>query len=58
MNGDFYRFLENKSEAVISVFNKRKKYASLSVDHSVHLKETYENLGLVFTKMKYEDHNS
>lgn len=31
-------------------------YASIPVGHSVHLKETYENLELVLRKLKYEDY--
>jgi hypothetical protein len=32
------------------------KYASVPVGHSVHLKESYENLALVLTKLNYKDH--
>ncbi|CAN2390253.1 hypothetical protein PRIEUP_LOCUS289 [Pristimantis euphronides] len=32
-------------------------YASIPVSHSVHLKETYENLELVLRNLKYEDHS-
>jgi len=31
-------------------------YASIPLGHSVHLKETYENLELILRKLKYEDH--
>jgi hypothetical protein len=31
------------------------KYASVPVCHSVHLKESYENLALVLTKLNYTD---
>jgi hypothetical protein len=30
-----------------------KNYASLPIDHSVHLKQTYDNLELVLTKLEY-----
>jgi hypothetical protein len=32
------------------------KYASVPVGHSVHLKESYENLALVLIKLNYTDH--
>lgn len=32
------------------------QYASVPVGQSVHLKERYENLALVFNKIKYADH--
>jgi hypothetical protein len=32
------------------------KYASVPVGHSVHLKESYENLALVLTTLNYKDH--
>ena len=31
-------------------------YVSVSIGHSVHLKETYENIQLILTKVKYSDH--
>lgn len=32
------------------------KYAAITIGHSVHLKECYENLKLVLDKIKYDDH--
>ena len=35
------------------LLNNGNKYASIPIGHSVHLKETYENMKLLLTKIKY-----
>ncbi|GBM82660.1 hypothetical protein AVEN_200564-1 [Araneus ventricosus] len=46
--------MQKKAKAVL--FHNGKKYASISVGHSVHYKEGYENLAIILNKLKYKDH--
>jgi hypothetical protein len=39
-----------------ALLHNDSKYASVPVCHSVRLKESYENLALVLTKINYKDH--
>ena len=32
------------------------RYASIPIGHSIHLKETYENMKMLPTKIKYDEH--
>lgn len=52
-------FIESSKQslkAVSVLLNNGKKFVSVPVGHSVHLKESNENLKLVLTKIKYADH--
>jgi hypothetical protein len=39
------------------LLNNGNNLASITIAHSVHLKETYENLRIVLEKIKYHKHN-
>jgi hypothetical protein len=39
-----------------ALLHNGSKRASVPVGHSVHLKESYDNLSLVLTKLNYKDH--
>jgi hypothetical protein len=46
----------SKRSLKVVLLHNGSKYASVPVAHSVHLKESYENLALVLTKLNCEDH--
>ena len=51
-------FIDNSSKSLKAVLiHKGNKYPSLSLAHSVHLKETYENVKTVLNVLKYEQYN-
>jgi hypothetical protein len=51
-------FIDSSKRSLKAVLlHNGNNYASLSIGHSVHLKETYENLELVLTKIGYTDHD-
>jgi hypothetical protein len=50
-------FIDSSKRSLKSVLlHSGSKYASIPVGHSVHLKESYENLALVLTKLNCKDH--
>jgi hypothetical protein len=49
-----YRVIQKNLKA--AMLHNGSKYASVPVGHSVHLKESYENLALVLTKLNCKDH--
>jgi hypothetical protein len=50
-------FIDSTKRSLKTVLlHSGSKYASVSVGHSVHLKESYENLASVLTKLNYKDH--
>jgi hypothetical protein len=50
-------FIDSSKRSLRSVLlHNGSKYVSVPVGHSVHLKESYENLDLVLTKFNYKDH--
>ncbi|CAN2389181.1 hypothetical protein PRIEUP_LOCUS18277 [Pristimantis euphronides] len=51
-------FIDSSKRSLKAVLHHNSGfYASIPVGHSVHLKETYENLELILRKLKYEDHS-
>lgn len=51
-------FIDSSKRSLKGVLlNNGNKYASIPVAHSVHLKETYENLANVLVKINYSEHN-
>ena len=51
-------FIDSSKRSLKAVLlHNGNKYASLPVAHSVHLKECYENLDLVLSKIRYKDHD-
>ena len=53
-----WRLFIDSSKATLKcvLLHNGNRYASVPVDHFVHLKETYENIKIVITKIKYFDH--
>jgi hypothetical protein len=50
----FHCFFQKKKRSLKAVLlHNGNNYASLPIGHSVHLKESYENLELVLTKIGY-----
>lgn len=50
-------FIDSSKRSLKAVLlHNGNKYASVPVGHSVYLKECYENLELILTKLKYCDH--
>ena len=48
-------FNSSKRSIKAVLLHNGNKYASIPVGHSVHLKETYGNLGLILDKLKYKE---
>ncbi|GFX39053.1 uncharacterized protein TNCV_3426391 [Trichonephila clavipes] len=54
---DWRRFIDSSKRSLKAVLlHNGKRYASVSVGHSVHLKECYENLEFILNKLSYSDH--
>lgn len=51
-NGDF----SSKSSLKAVIFHNGNQYASVPVEHSVHLKECYKNIDFVLKTLGYPDH--
>jgi hypothetical protein len=50
-------FIYSSKRSLKSVLlHNGNKFASIPVAHSIHLKETYENLQAVLEKIKYPEH--
>jgi hypothetical protein len=50
-------FIDSSKRSLKAVLlHNGSKYASVPVGHSVHLKESHENLALVPTTLNYKDH--
>jgi hypothetical protein len=50
-------FIDSSKRSLKGVWlHNGNKYASVPVAHSIHLKETYENLEIFLSKMKYKEH--
>jgi hypothetical protein len=45
----------SKRSLKVVLLHNDSKYAPVPVGHSVHLKESYENLALVLTKLSFKD---
>jgi hypothetical protein len=54
-----WRLFTNSSKRSLKavLLHNGNNYASFPIDHSVHLKESYENLGLVLIKIGYTAHD-
>ena len=51
-------FIDSSSKSLKAVLiHNGNKYPSLPLAHSVHLKETYENVKTVLNVLKYDQHN-
>jgi hypothetical protein len=51
-------FIDSSKRSLKAVLlHNSNNYASLPIGHSVHLKESYENLELVLTKIGYTAHD-
>ncbi|GBM33978.1 hypothetical protein AVEN_53841-1 [Araneus ventricosus] len=49
-------FIDSSKRSLKAVLlHNSSKYASVPLGHSVYLKECYENLALILTKLKYND---
>ena len=56
--GEWRLFIDSSKTSLKAVLlNNGKTYASLPVPHSVHLKESYENLDVVLNKINYSAHS-
>jgi hypothetical protein len=55
MTGAYLLTLQKSLKAVL--LHNGKTVASIQIAHSIHLKETYQNLRIVLEKMKYREHN-
>lgn len=50
-------FIDSSQRSLKGVLlHNGNKYASIPVAHSVHLKETYENVGTLLSNIKYVEH--
>jgi hypothetical protein len=56
VNGDCSQIPTKRSLEGVLLHNDNK-YTSVPVAHSIHLKETYENLEILLNKMKYKEHS-
>ncbi|GBL76983.1 hypothetical protein AVEN_12646-1 [Araneus ventricosus] len=51
-------FIDSSKRSLKAVLlHNGNKYVSVPVGHSIHLKESYENMEFVLTRLKYNDHN-
>jgi len=50
-----YWFLKETSLKAVLLHNSNR-YASIPVGHTVHLKESYENMKVILQAVKYEQH--
>jgi hypothetical protein len=51
-------FIDSSKRSLKGVLlHNGKMYGSIPVAHSVHLKETYENMKVLLTGIQYEEHN-
>ena len=56
--GDWRLFIDSSKRSLKAVLlHNGNMYASIPVGHSVHLKETYDNIKALLTTIHYEDHN-
>lgn len=53
---DWRLFIDFSKTSFKQYFYTMATFASVTVGYSVHLKERYENLDLVFEKLRYSDH--
>ena len=53
-----WRLFIDSSKASIKcvLLHNSNRYASIPIGHSVHLKETYKNMKMLLTKIKYDEH--
>ena len=53
-----WRLFIDSSKASLKcvLLHNGKRYTSISIGHSVHLKETYENMKMLLTKIKYDEY--
>ena len=50
-------FIDNsKASLKCALLHNGNRYASIPIGHSVHLKETYENMNMLLMKIKYNEH--
>ncbi|KAG8229531.1 hypothetical protein J437_LFUL004937 [Ladona fulva] len=56
--GDWRLFIDSSKRSLKAVLlHNGNMHASVPVGHSVHLKETYDNMKVLLTTIHYEDHN-
>ena len=53
---DLRLFIDSSQTSLKVVLHSGKKYASIPVRHSIHLKEMFENLALILTKLNYNEY--
>ena len=46
----------SKANSKCVLLHNGNRYASIPIGHSVHLKETYENMNIILMKIKYNEH--
>ena len=46
----------SKASLKCVLLHNGNRYASIPIDHFVHLKETYENMNMLLMKIKYNEH--
>ena len=53
-----WRLFIDSSKASLKcvLLHNGNRYASIPIGHSVHRKETYENMKMLSTKIKYDEH--
>ncbi|GBN32708.1 hypothetical protein AVEN_232875-1 [Araneus ventricosus] len=57
-NDEWRLFIDTSKRSLKAVLlHNGNNYASVLVGHSIHLKECYENIEFVLTRLKYIDHN-
>lgn len=57
-DNDWRLFIDSSKRSLKAVLlHNGSKYASVPIAHSVHLKETYDNLVNLLTNIKYNEHN-
>ena len=49
-------FIDSSKASLKCVLHNGNRYASIPIGHSVHLKETYENMIMLLMKIKYNEH--
>ena len=54
-----WRLFIDSSKASLKcvLLHNGKRYASIPIGHSVHLKEAYKNMKMLITKIKYDKQN-
>ena len=54
---DWRLFIDSSKRSLKAVLlHNGNTFASIPLAHSIHMKESYENMEILFTKLKYHDH--